>query len=138
TFTPTVTGTRSGAVSVSDNASGSPHTAGLTDTNQTPLESPYPNSAPAGNRLENTKGPAQTVTLSNNGGAALTINWISLTGINPGGFAYTHNYPTSPATQSFPTRRSSDLTFTPTVTGPRSGTVSVSDNASGSPHTAGL
>src|SRR5207302_490873 len=48
-----------------------------------PIASLSPTSVPFGNQLVNTTSAAQTVTLSNTGNAALTINSISITGTNP-------------------------------------------------------
>src|SRR5207302_330771 len=81
---------------------------------------------------------AQAVTLSNPSGAALTITSIGFTGTNPGDFGQTNNCPLSPSTLAANGTCTINVTFTPTVTGSRSATLAVADNASNSPQTAGV
>src|SRR5207302_1809782 len=121
-----------------DNATGSPQTAGLTGTGTAPVVSLTPTSVPFGNQRINTTSAAQTVTLTNSGSAALTISGITITGTNAGDFGQTNNCPISPATLAANGSCTISVTFTPTATGSRSGTLSVSDNATGSPQTASL
>src|SRR5205814_8789583 len=83
-------------------------------------------------------GAPQAVTLTNSGSSALTISSISITGTNSGDFAQTNNCPLSPSTLAASTSCTINVTFTPTATGARSGTLSVADNAAGSPQTASL
>src|SRR5207244_12157039 len=90
------------------------------------------------NQAVNTTGAPQTVTLTTSGSAALTISSISITGTNSGDFAQTNNCPLSPSTLAASTSCTINVTFTPTATGARSGTLSVADNAAGSPQTASL
>ena len=75
---------------------------------------------------------ARTVTLSNSGSAALTINGIAASGT---GFAATHNCPASLAAGSSCTV---SVTFTPTSAASVTGRVAITSNASGSPHGIGL
>ena len=138
TFTPTATGARSGTLSVADNAAGSPQTASLTGTGTAPSVSLSPASVSFGSQAVNTTSAAQAVTLTNSGGSALTISSISITGTNSGDFAQTNNCPLSPSTLAASTSCTINVTFTPTATGARSGTLSVADNAAGSPQTASL
>ncbi len=74
---------------------------------------------------------SHALTLSNAGTAALTVTRIAASG----DFAETNTCGSMVAAGSSCTI---SVTFTPTVVGTRSGTVTVSDNASGSPHSAGL
>jgi hypothetical protein len=69
--------------------------------------------------------------LSNSGTAALAISTI----VASGDFAQTNNCGASLGAGS---NCRIDLTFSPTAAGTRAGTLSVTDNASGSPHTASL
>jgi hypothetical protein len=83
-----------------------------------------------------TASAAQAVTLSNTGNANLTINNIAIGGTNAGDFSETHA--TCGATLAAQSSCTINVTFKPTVAGTRTATVSVADNATGSPHTATL
>ena len=78
---------------------------------------------------------AQVIMLSNPGNAALTITGISLAGTNPGDFAQTNTCGSSLAAAASCTI---SVTFTPASAASFSATVSVADNAAGSPQTAAL
>jgi FG-GAP-like repeat/Cep192 domain 4/HYDIN/CFA65/VesB-like, Ig-like domain/Abnormal spindle-like microcephaly-assoc'd, ASPM-SPD-2-Hydin len=125
-FKPTTTGTRNGTLSVADNASGSPQTASLTGTGIAPQVTLSPTSLAFATQLINTTSPAQKVTLTNNGTSTLTINSIGI----PGNFAETNNCGSSVAIGGSCTI---NVTFTPKSAGTKSSTLSVYDNASGSP-----
>src|SRR5262249_35756089 len=76
-----------------------------------------------------------SVTVTNVGGVSLTINSISISGGNVGDFAEANNcgntlLPAGACTIN--------ITFAPTTVGPRSSSVSISDNAPGTPHTIAL
>ena len=82
--------------------------------------------------------PAQTVTVTNNGAAELTISEIAVSGENTADFVEINNCPLAPATlapQAFCELR---VAFRPVAVGERIATVSISDNASGSPQTIAL
>lgn len=74
---------------------------------------------------------AQNATLSNTGNALLSISGIALGGANSGDFAQTNTCGTSVAAGANCTI---SVTFTPTATGARSASISITDTASGSPH----
>jgi hypothetical protein len=74
---------------------------------------------------------AQAVTLTNSGQVALTLTSIAASG----DFAQTNNCGTSVAPGANCTIA---VTFTPTVAGSRTGTLTVTDNAGGSPQTVAL
>jgi Abnormal spindle-like microcephaly-assoc'd, ASPM-SPD-2-Hydin len=74
---------------------------------------------------------AQSATLTNTSNAGLAISSISASG----DFAQTNNCPASLAAGLSCTIQ---VTFAPTATGTRTGTLTVHDNASGSPQSAGL
>ena len=82
-----------------------------------------------------TTSTAQSVTLSNIGNASLSISNIALGGTNPGDFAQTNNCASSVAAGANCTI---SVTFTPTAAGSRSASLSITDNASGSPQTVSL
>jgi hypothetical protein len=131
TFTPTATGPRSGLLSVNDNAAGSPHTVPLSGTGTIPVANLTPSSLSFGNQNVGTTSAPQTATLSNTGSGPLTINSITTSG----DYAQSNNCGTILAAGA---TCSINVSFTPTTTGSRSGSLSVSDAAAGSPHTASL
>ncbi|PYV27680.1 MAG: hypothetical protein DMG24_04075 [Acidobacteria bacterium] len=137
TFTPSASGSRSATLSITDNASGSPQTVGLSGTGTTataPTASLSPTSLSFGNQNVGSTSTAQAVTLSV-AGAALTISSLAITGANSGDFAQTNNCGSSVAAGA---TCKINLTFTPSASGSRSATLSITDNASGSPQTVGL
>jgi hypothetical protein len=78
---------------------------------------------------------AQNVTLTNAGNAALSISSIGLTGSNPGDFSQTNTCGSGIAAAANCTI---SVTFAPTAAGTRSASLSITDNASGSPQTVNL
>jgi len=84
-----------------------------------------------GSQPVGTPSAAQVVTLTNNTSSSATINSIATTG----DFAQTNICGSSLDAGASCTI---DVTFTPTATGTRMGTLTVNDNAPGSPHTVGL
>ena len=85
-------------------------------------------------QLVNTTSAPETITLDN-GDAALTITSISVTGANAGDFAETNDCGTS---QPPGGKCTISVTFTPTASGIRSGSITIVDSAPGSPHVANL
>ena len=136
TFTPSATGTRTGDVTINDDAAGSPHVISLTGTGITPSPavtlSPSPLEFP--DQTFGITSAVQTITLTNSGTAELTISSIAVSG----DFAQTNNCPISPATVAVAATCTIDVTFTPAATGERTGAITVTDNASGSPHKVAL
>jgi hypothetical protein len=82
-----------------------------------------------------TTSVAQTAMLANTGTAPLTISSISITGANPSNFAQTNNCGASLAANA---SCSISVTFTPASASSFTATLSVADNASGSPQTVSL
>ena len=76
TFTPTAAGSQPGAITVTDDATGSPQTVTLSGTGIAPAASFAPTTLTFGNQNVNTTSAAQTVTLTNGGTAALNITTI--------------------------------------------------------------
>src|SRR5205807_1692537 len=91
-----------------------------------------------GNQPLSTASTPMTVTLTNTGTAALAISSIGPSGdfaaTSSGAFAC----PTSPATLAAGANCTIDVSFTPTASGARTGTLSVVDNAGATPQTATL
>ncbi len=94
-----------------------------------------PNSLTFGNQGLGTSSRPQTVTLSNTGTAPLEINSIMVTGSDSGDFTQTNNCGSSVAAGA---KCTIAVTFTPTATGSRSASLSITDNAPGSPQTVSL
>jgi hypothetical protein len=94
-----------------------------------------PTSLAFGNQTLNVASAARTVTLTNTGTAALTITSYSFTGTNPADFAQTHTCATTLAAGASCTI---SVTFTPSAAGARSASLSIADNAAGSPQTVAL
>jgi probable HAF family extracellular repeat protein len=82
-----------------------------------------------------TTNGASSVTLKNTGATSLTISRIAITGPNAGDFAQTHTCGSSLAAGA---SCEVDVSFKPTQIGNRTGMLSVSDNAHGSPQTVSL
>jgi len=130
TFTPTTFGTRTGAITITDNAANSPQTIKLSGLGLLPAVL-SPSALTFGNQAENTTSAAQTLTLTNTQPAALAVS-IST---SSGDFAQTNT-----CGGSVPARGKCTIsvTFTPSILGLETGTLSVTDLASNSPQTAML
>jgi uncharacterized membrane protein len=131
TFNPTATGPRTGTLSVTDNAAGSPQSAGLNGTGTTPGAVLSPTSLTFAGQNWGTTSAAQQITLTNNGTGPLSISSIAASG----DFAQTN---TCGSTLAPSVSCTINVTSSPTAIGPRTGTLSVTDNAAGSPQSAGL
>ena len=129
TFTPSATGTRSGALSLSDNAVGSPQTVGFTGTGTStaPAVSLSPDDLTFTIQSAGATSASQSVILSNTGESALTISSITTSG----DFTQSSNCGTTLAAGANCTIT---VTFTPAAPGTLSGSLTVSDNAAGGPH----
>jgi len=141
-FTPSASGSRTASLSITDNASGSPQTVSLSGTGTqtagtgtTALASLSPTSLAFGNQSVGTTSTTQTVTLSNTGNAALSITSLALAGTNASDFAQTNTCGSSVAGGANCTI---SVKFTPAASGSRTASVSISDNATGSPQTVSL
>ena len=130
-FSPSAAGSRIGTVTITDNAGGSPQTVTLSGTGTAPLVTLTPVSLIFGNQPVGTSSTPQTVTLSNSGSAALSIIGIA----SSGDFSEINTCGTSVAAGA---SCSIVVTFTPTATRGRTGAITVSDNAAGSPQTVTL
>lgn len=84
---------------------------------------------------QGTTSRVQSVMLTNSGNASLSITAISVGGPNPSDFQQTNSCASSVAAGA---NCSIGVTFTPTATGPRSATLSIGDNATGSPQSVNL
>ena len=131
TFTPSAIGTRTGALQINDNASNGPHVVPLSGTGGfgQVLDLQPPNiTFPL--VLVGTSA-AVTMTLANNGAGTVTVSGVAATG----DFSSTTTCAGALAAAS---TCAITIQFSPTAAGNRTGTVTVSDDAPGNPHTATL
>ena len=131
TFQPTATGPRGATLTVTDNASNSPQTASLTGTGTASIVNLAPSSLNFGNQTVSTASAAQTVTLKNTGNAAVNISAVAISS----GFAQTNSCGSSVAVGASCTF---NVTFTPTSAVAYTGSLSITDNAQGSPQSVML
>jgi hypothetical protein len=130
TFSPTKTGSTSGVVTVTDNASNSPQTvslsgSGVSGVTVSPTTLTFPTTT-----VGTTSAPL-TSTLANNNATALTITSITITG----NYAQTNTCGTSVPAAS---KCTITVTFTPQSTGTLTGVVTITDSASNSPQKINL
>jgi hypothetical protein len=126
TFTPATTGTRTASVSIMDNAPNSPQSLPLTGVGVLPAVTLAPPSLTFPDQTVFTTSKAKTVTLTNSGAGILTITSIAATGP----FAQTN---TCGTTVNPGASCTISVVFKPTTIGPATGSVSITDNAPGSP-----
>jgi len=134
TFTPGATGSRSATLTVNDNAAGGTQTITLSGSGKAavPTATLLPASINFGSITVGDKSTAQSSTLTDTSATvALDITSIVLGGTDPGDFALATKgvCPNSGTINPLKTCLVT-ITFTPTKTGSRSATVTVSDNTS--------
>jgi hypothetical protein len=127
TFTPTAAGTRTGALTITDNsngATGSAQTVSLTGTGSAavPVAGVSPTTLSFAALAVNSTSSAKAVTLSNTGNAALAVASITTSG----NFAQTNNCSSSVAAGGSCTI---NVTFAPTAAGSLTGTLTTIDNS---------
>ena len=127
-FSPKSTGALSGSLSVSDDAPGSPQVFTLAGTGVTGSIVLRPASLDFGSRTVGQATQTASVDLINESGAKVNISSIVVSGDFTQKNACANTIPTSPGT---PCRL--DITFTPTASGTRNGTITVTDSAADSP-----
>lgn len=137
TFRPTASGSRTASVSISDNASGGLKAVSITGTGMPSVGlSLSPSNLSFGSQAVGTTSAAEIVTLTNTGSGALSVSSIAMTGANPADFAETGN--TCGSSLAPGGACTVEVTFTPSIAGARTATLSFTDNAGGSPQTVGL
>jgi hypothetical protein len=132
-FAPHRKGGAKGTLTVSDDATGSPQKVSLSGVGTVVTFSPL--GVNFGDQKVGTSSPPVPVKLFNKGGTTLSITQITIVGINSGDFAQKNN-----CGQGVPAHGHCTITvkFTPTATGQRSGSVSVTDDGGGSPQSVPL
>jgi hypothetical protein len=134
-FNPSWTGARAGSLTITDNASPTTQTVTLSGTGLAPGAVFTPSSLTFPNQALSTSSTSQTITLTNNGQAALAISGLAVAGSNPADFAQTNNCGSSLAINASCTIT---VTFAPQAAWGRTAAIWLTDNALGSPHVAGL
>jgi hypothetical protein len=135
TFTPTAPGTRSGALTITDNATIRPQTVILTGTGVGAVASLSPTTLSFGNQVDSTTSAAQTVTLLNTGNTTLNVTGVTIAGTNSSDFAQTNNCGSRLTAGASCTL---SVTFTPTLAGSETATLTITDNASPATQTVSL
>ena len=145
TFRPIANGSRVAAATLSDNASGGAQTVSLAGIATGPpsgsgnaLAEPILSSTSLsfGNQPIAVSSSMQTITLSNNTGAALSIAGLTIGGANAGDFAEIAN--SCGASMAAGGACTIGVSFTASDAGQRTTTLSITDNASNSPQTVSL
>ncbi len=103
--------------------------------NGSPKVTLNPGSLTFASQAVGTTSATQNITLSNSGSGTLTISALSITGANAGDFGGSTNCSSSLAAGSSCTI---SIFFKPAATGTRSATLTVTDNAAGSPQSVSL
>ncbi len=131
-FAPTAAGTRTGTLAFDDNAAGSPQTVALSGSGTSAAAVGLaPASLTFAAQVLQSSSSTQAATLVNTGNAPLAITSVTASG----DFTETNTCGTGLAANDSCTI---SVSFTPTATGSRTGTLTVTDNASGSPQTVAL
>jgi hypothetical protein len=133
-FTATVVATVSATISIADNAYGSPQVVNLSGTGTAPTLTLSPTSLVL-NYLIGTPGATQAVTLTNPTAGVVSLGGIGLTGANASTFTETT---TCGATLAAGASCSVSIGFSAGSAGTYSASLTITDNAPGSPQTVAL
>jgi hypothetical protein len=136
TFTPAAVGTRSATLVIEDDAAGNPQSLTFSGNGLgVPAVALSPTSLKFATQLVGTSSSPKLVTLTNTGTGVLAISSVTLSGTDAADFSETNTCGSSVAAGATCTI---DVTFTPSAAGSRSATLSIADNAPGSPQTVSL
>ncbi len=130
-FTPTAKGVRSGLLQIITNDAGSPQTVTLSGKGVAPAVALSASALNFSAQQVGTTSPSQSFTLNNTGDGTLIITNVALTG----DFSRSDTCGNSVAPGISCTF---SVTFAPTVSGNRTGSLTITDNASGSPRAVAL
>jgi Beta-propeller repeat/Cep192 domain 4 len=132
-FNPTTEAAATGTLTVTDSAGGSPHTISLAGTGvaATPAVTLSATTLTFPSMVVGSASTPQTVTVTNSGSASLSITAISVSG------NYTQTN-TCGSTLAAGAACHVTLVFAPLQTGSDTGTVTITDSATGSPHKVAL
>lgn len=140
-FTPLAAGQRSATITIADDAANSPQVVQVNGTANpgqptTPLLTLSAQNVAFGTLTQGTSSAAQSVTVSNSGGAALHISSVALGGASPSDYSLTNGCTASPYAVNATCTLS--VTFAPLATGMRSAAITITDDAPNSPQTITL
>ncbi|MGH9432920.1 MAG: choice-of-anchor D domain-containing protein, partial [Terriglobia bacterium] len=135
TFTPPVQGSASATLTVTDTSSNSPEVIQLSGTGVLLSISISPTSLNFSGQAPNTTSPPQAVTVKNTGSGTITLSNIVITG--PYAFA-TGSTCTSSTQLTANQTCVMNVTFKPTGLGAENGSITLTDNAPGSPQSVPL
>ncbi|MFN7997345.1 MAG: choice-of-anchor D domain-containing protein [Bryobacteraceae bacterium] len=130
TFSPTAPGTRTGAITISDNAAGSPRSVALSGTGipGTAAIGLSPSVLSYGDQITGTISPSQPVSLTNTGTSTFTLTSIVATA----DAGQTNNCPPTLAAGA---SCAINVMFMPGGAGARTGSVTITGNAANGPQT---
>lgn len=131
TFNPSAVGARKASLSVTDSATNSPQQVALSGSGTTSAASVAPSTLKFTPQLINTSSASQAVKITSTGATALTISNIA----TAPPYSQVNN---CSASMSPGTSCTINVTFAPTVQGVQKGTLTVSDNAVGTPQMVAL
>jgi hypothetical protein len=131
TFTPAALGNRTAAVTITDDAPGSPQSASLTGSGISTVGL-SPSSITFSSQYVGTSGLPKSVMVTNNGVTPLTISAIAFSPSDFGSLSACGSSVAPGASCSV------GVFFDPTAAGARTGTLTLTDNAFGSPQTVTL
>jgi hypothetical protein len=139
TFKPVSTGAKVASVTLTDNASGSPQSVALTGTGTsgggTPAATLSATSLAFGNQSAGSTSASKSVTVTNSGSGSLTLTSIALSGAQADDFGLST---TCGGSLSAGASCTLSVTFKPVSTGAKVASVTLTDNASGSPQSIAL
>ena len=129
-FRPQAAGTRTGSLSITHSATGSPSAVSLSGTGNaaSATASLTPTSLSFATQVLGTTSAAQNLTLTNSGAAAMNISALTLGGTNAGDFARAGTCAVGTPVAAGASCTIS-ISFTPAAAGARSATISVASNA---------
>ncbi|WP_161554292.1 beta strand repeat-containing protein [Stenotrophobium rhamnosiphilum] len=128
TFTPAATGNRSAAVIVLSDSTNGAQSVPLSGMGAIATATAAPSALTYADQLINTTSIAQNVTVTNSGGSPLIVSGLTLAGTNSGDFAVSNNGCSAAVAAGASCVIS--VTFRPTATGARSGSLQVASNSS--------
>lgn len=134
TFTPSAVGARTGVLLVVSTSPGSPHVVSLNGTGVAaipPALSLNPTLLTFINQIVGTTSSTQTITLTNTGGATLSISNIAR---NNSVYGLSHNC----SSLASATSCTLNVTYSPTSAASTLSSITITSNAAGSPHTVVL
>jgi uncharacterized repeat protein (TIGR01451 family) len=141
TFTPGAVGADSATLNVADNATGAPQTAALTGSGVAAAPTATLTAISFGNQTEGVASTAMAATLTNtSSSASLSVTGITISGANAADFKLTTGSGACSTTTAIAAGKSCPVyvVFTPSTAAAESATLSVADNAAGSPQTSAL